>query len=629
MKKQFAILLVFVSILGFGLANVPFVTAAGNELNTAVNLQETAFLPYTPEIPTINVLPSTTYTYTLSVTNSILQGNDPLKKVSIVLLKPRLPNTFPVGGPIACPSGWPAGYLGGQVDGPGSVVCVHPGYNTSPPYEITGSMSSSQYNIEYGQTRNISFTFTTPSSGITDLVLFVAYINGSGNPGGIGWTIHVVVVPPTCTSWTYSNWSSCSSNGNQLRENISSSPASCIIDLVNGPAPITRQNCTYIPPTPLCTSADWSCGNWNTCSANGAQARTCSKTSNCQGGISSPAITQSCSYTPPVIYTPPVAPILAPPVQPQQPSCTSDTWSCDNWNSCSLSGIQSRSCRKTFDCPNTQTPSPTVDQYCQAPSRQTQQVPQDFNQIINQDTSIKATVKLLCRLGKEWIGGSGTVIDPSGTILTNKHVIEGVSGCLVGFVNDFNDEPYFGDRQIADISKTSPSEDIAILKLRNPQNKTLPYIDIANGNNNSLRLGKKINIYGYPTIGGSKMTYTHGSFGGTDGSYLKTGAIIERGNSGGGAYLDDGTFIGIPSKVKRGELNALGYILSINVINGWLGNSSVAYSNNSNNNFSRVSSILETIDLKTLGSLQLVILNEKGTSNTAPAAVPSVSTPTQ
>ena len=211
--------------------------------------------------------------------------------------------------------------------------------------------------------------------------------------------------------------------------------------------------------------------------------------------------------------------------------------------------------------------------------------------------------------------GSGTVIDSNGTILTNKHVIAGTLGCLVGFINDFNDEPYFGERQIADITRISPNQDIAILKIRNPQNKNLTSINITKSSSN-LRLGTKVTTYGFPAKFGTKVTYTSGDFSGTDGSYIKTTAILEYGNSGGGAYLKDGTFIGIPSAVVKGELNALGYILSINTINSWLGNSSTAYGGTSNNNYSRVS-VLEDIDLKKLGSLKLFIPNTDAKGNLA------------
>ena len=368
-----------------------------------------------------------------------------------------------------------------------------------------------------------------------------------------------------------------------------------------------------------CRENTWSCYDyWTSCSSDGTQTRTCYKNYGCnESDIPPPTTSQNCT-PPPKPITPVTPPTVYQPPQPQQPICTADTWTCGDWNSCSLSGTQSRSCTKTFDCPDAQTAPPTTEQYCEAQNKPAQQVPQDnSSEILNQDLIIKSTVKLICPLDEKRASqGSGTVIDSGGTILTNKHVVEGTLGCLVGFINDFNDEPYFGDRQIADIFKISSNEDIALVKIRNPQNRQLQYIDITSGNSSNLRLGAKILTYGYPAKFGTNITYTSGDFSGTSGSYLKTTAIIEHGNSGGGAYSKDGIFIGIPSAVIKGELNALGYVLSIKTINNWLGNTSIVYNNKTNNDYSRVSSVLENIDLKKLGSLELVVpgkINDKTT----------------
>jgi S1-C subfamily serine protease len=399
---------------------------------------------------------------------------------------------------------------------------------------------------------------------------------------------------PPCSedTWSCGDWNSCSASGTQNR--TCSKTFDC--SSANTPSPTTSQSCT-----PPCTSDTWSCGDWNTCSIYGSQTRNCNKTSDCAtADTPSPSTSQNCT--------------------PLRPSCSADTWTCSAWNACSLSGIQNRNCTKTFDCPDVETSSPIIDQYCEAPNRPSQQVPQSgSDEILNQDSIIKSTVKLLCPVDAQKASqGSGTVIDSSGIILTNKHVIAGTLGCLVGFINDFNDEPYFGERQIADILKVSPSNDIAILKIRNPQNKSLSSVDITKGNSD-LRLGTKITIYGYPAKFGTKVTYTSGDFSGTDGSYLKTTAILEYGNSGGGSYLKDGTFIGIPSAVVKGELNALGYILSVNTIKAWLGNSNIA-SNSTNNNYSRVS-VLENIDLKKLNSLKLFIPNTDDKGNLSAPAI--------
>src|SRR3989344_3680511 len=133
-----------------------------------------------------------------------------------------------------------------------------------------------------------------------------------------------------------------------------------------------------------CNADVWQCEDWGACSVNGSQARSCNKIFECEFTEDPPPPTsQSCTYTPP-------QPIPPPPVyQPPQPSCTADTWSCGDWNVCSLSGIQNRSCRKTFDCSSVESAPPAVDQSCESPNKPTQQlpqVPQSSDEISNQDS---------------------------------------------------------------------------------------------------------------------------------------------------------------------------------------------------------------------------------------------------
>jgi len=407
-----------------------------------------------------------------------------------------------------------------------------------------------------------------------------------------------VLVSPMCCgkencsedTWECGDWSLCSSIGTQTR--VCNRTFDC--SSAYTPSPETSQWCTF---TPVCTSYSWSCGSWSTCSLNGTKTRECSKIANCESGTASPATTQSCTYTPP---------------------CSQDTWQCDNWGICSPQGIQTRSCTRTFDCPSVETAAPATSQYCVAPNQPQQQTPTENLGIVNQSSIIKSTVKLICPVNSTMASqGSGTVINSTGLILTNKHVIDGTAGCWVGFIDDYDDEPYFGDRQIADIYKVSSDADAAVLKLRNPSNKTLTSINISQSNSNNIKLGEILTTYGYPAKFGTKITYTSGDFSGVDGYYLKTTAIIEHGNSGGGAYLKNGTFIGIPTAVIKGSLNSMGYLLSVNKVNSWL-NNSIAYNYNSNNNnYSRVSALLEDMDLNALDSLGLFVAGDEANIKTA------------
>jgi hypothetical protein len=448
-------------------------------------------------------------------------------------------------------------------------------------------------------------------------------------------------VPPACTSWTYSEWGSCSTNGKQTRTVASSSPADC-----QGGGPVLEQACT-----PVCTA--WEYSDWGQCTSNGKRIRIIQNSSpnNCQGG--NPIIEQLCAYIPPactswaysewgqcsssgqqsrsVLSQMPNGctggnPAISQSCTPK-PTCTEDKWECGTWNQCSPSGIQSRSCRKVFDCPDVESEIPQSSQYCAAPP-QTQQAqtqtpksatpttPSSFDQT----KIIRSTVQLFCGVGKKITSqGTGTVIDSRGTILTNKHVVDGTVGCWVGFIDSQKDKPFFSDRQVALKTRDSSDEDIALLTLVNPNDRQLTYIDITKGTSSQLNSSTEITAFGYPAKFGDSLTFTRGHFSGYHGNYLRTTAILEKGNSGGGAYLNDGTFIGIPSKVVKGDLNSMGYILSIDKINSWLNGTSYAYNPGSSNNYSRISDILETFDPSTIESFDVSsakIVVYKNTSKT-------------
>jgi hypothetical protein len=123
--------------------------------------------------------------------------------------------------------------------------------------------------------------------------------------------------PPsaTCSSFTYSPWGACQSNGSQSRTVLSSSPAGC-----TGGSPALSQSCTYTPPVTTCTAFTYS--TWGACQPNGTQSRTiiASSPTGCTGGSS--VLTQACTYTPPVT------------------TCSSFTYSA--WGACQSNNTQTR-----------------------------------------------------------------------------------------------------------------------------------------------------------------------------------------------------------------------------------------------------------------------------------------------
>jgi hypothetical protein len=203
------------------------------------------------------------------------------------------------------------------------------------------------------------------------------------------------------------------------------------------------------------------------------------------------------------------------------------------------------------------------------------------------DNQIQAEVQIVCPDENGiWHSGSGTIIDPKGIIITNRHVVTNEKGdvvkaCFIGLYNSLDNPPDFGNennRRIASVQYFTTSKDLdaAVLYIDNKDNINFPFINIWNSNSNLLKFGDKIEVVGYPGIGGSTITYSSGDFSGfgtdLDGTrnYIKSTAMLEHGNSGGSAFNSSGQFIGIPTMVVNGTLNSLSYILSVNSIKNWL-----------------------------------------------------------
>jgi subtilisin family serine protease len=126
--------------------------------------------------------------------------------------------------------------------------------------------------------------------------------------------------PVACSSWTYLDWSTCT-NSQQTRTVSSSSPSGCI-----GGNPVLTQSCTT--PTPVACSS-WTYLDWSTCT-NSQQTRTVSSSSpsGCTGG--DPVLTQACVET--------------------LPTCTEADWACTSWSSCSTEGVKTRDCTQENEC---------------------------------------------------------------------------------------------------------------------------------------------------------------------------------------------------------------------------------------------------------------------------------------
>src|SRR6202795_2668342 len=135
--------------------------------------------------------------------------------------------------------------------------------------------------------------------------------------------------------------------------------------------------------------------------------------------------------------------------------------------------------------------------------------------------------------------GSGFIVDTSGIVVTNNHVIADADEINV-IMND-------GTKIKADLVGVDKKTDLAVLKFK----PTKPLIAVKFGDSDKLRLGEWVVAIGNPfSLGG---TVTAGivsarnrdiSSGPYD-NYIQTDAAINRGNSGGPLFNLDGEVVGV------------------------------------------------------------------------------------
>ncbi len=168
--------------------------------------------------------------------------------------------------------------------------------------------------------------------------------------------------------------------------------------------------------------------------------------------------------------------------------------------------------------------------------------------------------------------GSGTIIDPTGMILTNSHVVASEPDCrwqmMSVAITDRTDSPA-EPTYLAEVAGFDSIIDLATLRIvsdidGNPVSPTdLPFVAV--GDSDSVEVGDRLTMFGYPAIGGNTISVTNGIVSGfsreagidDQRAWIKTDATISGGNSGGGAIDSGGHLVGIPTTAGiRGELTA-------------------------------------------------------------------------
>lgn len=153
--------------------------------------------------------------------------------------------------------------------------------------------------------------------------------------------------------------------------------------------------------------------------------------------------------------------------------------------------------------------------------------------------------------------GTGFIIDASGLILTNHHVVDGADRIMVRLTD--------GRNLHATRVGSDPDTDIALIKVDSA--KPLPYASL--GDSDSLRVGEWVVAIGNPLAYEHTVTVGVVSFIGRklfDSSldrYIQTDAAINFGNSGGPLINARGEVIGINAAISSRAAN-IGFAVPIN-----------------------------------------------------------------
>lgn len=159
--------------------------------------------------------------------------------------------------------------------------------------------------------------------------------------------------------------------------------------------------------------------------------------------------------------------------------------------------------------------------------------------------------------------GSGVIINQSGVILTNNHVIEGGTNVSVRLTN--------GSTYEATLVATDATSDIAILKIAPKETLTVAVF----GDSDKMVVGEQVLAIGNPLgiLGGTVTNGIVSALGrevtidGETMTLLQHNAAISPGNSGGALFNMRGELIGIVNaKYSSSEAEGLGFAIPVNTV---------------------------------------------------------------
>jgi len=169
--------------------------------------------------------------------------------------------------------------------------------------------------------------------------------------------------------------------------------------------------------------------------------------------------------------------------------------------------------------------------------------------------------------------GAGAVLDQSGLIITNHHVVAGADAVSVIFMPPPGVDVESAKAYDASVERIDVVADLALIRIKNPPaNMTL----VSLGDPSSVEVGEEVNAIGHPH--GEYWSYTRGyvsqirpRYGWYDSHYDHTADVIQTqtpinpGNSGGPLLDDEGRLIGINSFVDS-NAQGLNYAVSVDEV---------------------------------------------------------------
>jgi serine protease Do len=158
--------------------------------------------------------------------------------------------------------------------------------------------------------------------------------------------------------------------------------------------------------------------------------------------------------------------------------------------------------------------------------------------------------------------GSGFIIDPDGTVVTNNHVVRDAREVTV----TLDDGTQLPARVIGRDSRT----DVAVLRVKT--SKPLPYIEL--GDSGALRVGEWVVAMGNPFgLGGTVTAGIVSALGRDIGAgpydqFIQIDAPINQGNSGGPLFTQDGKVVGINTAIlsPTGGSVGIGFAIPANTV---------------------------------------------------------------